>query len=127
MNLVIFLDLTYISCKNFKFYSFQGQNVQILLIFTYNEGKIFLTLSITQGGHTSLPGLHWLLPLHSVPSAIKSTIHMLSNTCKKSKSTHTKFKNEEGKPKNTIFKLNTFQCCHRIIVTMYFLSDFTQI
>ena len=57
--------------------------------------------------------------------AVKSTIHMLSYT--KSKSTHTKFKNEEGKPKNTIFKLNTFQCCHRIIVTMYFLSDFTQI
>ena len=57
--------------------------------------------------------------------AVKSTIHMLSYT--KSKSTYTKFKNEEGKPKNTIFKLNTFQCCHRIIVTMYFLSDFTQI
>ena len=57
--------------------------------------------------------------------AVKSTIHMLSYT--KSKSTHTKFKNEKGKPKNTIFKLDTFQCCHRIIVTMYFLSDFTQI
>ena len=35
--------------------------------------------------------------------AVKSTIHMLSYT--KSKSTHTKFKNEEGKPKNTIFKV----------------------
>ena len=57
--------------------------------------------------------------------AVKSTIHMLSYT--KSKSTHTKFKKEEGKPKNTIFKLNTFQCCHRIIVTRYFLTDFTQI
>ena len=57
--------------------------------------------------------------------AVKSTFHILSHT--KSKSTHTKFKNEEGKPKNTIFKLDTFQCCHRIIVTMYFLSDFTQI
>ena len=57
--------------------------------------------------------------------AVKSTIHMLSYT--KSKSTHTKFKNEEGKPKNSIFKLNTLQCFHRIIVTMYFLSDFTPI
>ena len=50
MNLLIFLDLTYNPCKNFKFYSLQGQNVQIILIFTYNQGKIFLILPITWKG-----------------------------------------------------------------------------
>ena len=50
MNLLIFLDLTYNPCKNLKFYSLQGQNVQIFLIFTYNQGKIFLILPIIRGG-----------------------------------------------------------------------------
>ena len=52
MILLIFLDLTYNPCKSFKFYSLQGQNVQIFLIFTYNQGKIFLILFITwaEGG-----------------------------------------------------------------------------
>ena len=58
-------------------------------------------------------------------SALKSTFHMLSYT--KSKSTHTKLKNEEGKPENTTFKLDTFQCCHRNIFSVRLLSDFTQI
>ena len=39
MNLLISLDLTYNPCKNLKFYSLQGQNVKIFLIFTYNQGK----------------------------------------------------------------------------------------
>ena len=46
MNLLIFLDLTYNPCNNFKFYYFHGQNVQIFLTFTYNQGKIFLILPI---------------------------------------------------------------------------------
>ena len=64
MNLLIFLDLTYNPCKNFKFYSLQEQNFKIFLIFTYNQrkvflilpiftynqGKVFLILPITQGG-----------------------------------------------------------------------------
>ena len=50
MNLLIFLDLTYNPCKNFKFYYLQGKNVQIFLIFTYNQDKIFLILPIIQGG-----------------------------------------------------------------------------
>ena len=41
MNLLIFLHLTYKPCKNFKFF----------LIFTYNQGKVFLILPITRGGH----------------------------------------------------------------------------
>ena len=49
MNLLIFLDLSYNPCKNFKFYSLQEQNVQIFLIFTYNQGKILLILPITRG------------------------------------------------------------------------------
>ena len=48
MNLLIFLDLSYNPCKNFKCYSLQVQNVQIFLIFTYNHGKNFLILPITQ-------------------------------------------------------------------------------
>ena len=50
MNLLIFLDLTYNSLKNVKFYSLPGQNVRIFLIFAYNQGKIFLILPITRGG-----------------------------------------------------------------------------
>ena len=50
MNLLIFLDLTYNPCKNFKFYSLQGQNLKIFLIFIYNQGKVFLILPITRGG-----------------------------------------------------------------------------
>ena len=64
MNLLILLDLIYNLHKNFKFYSLQGQNVQIFFIFTYNQGKIFLILPITLGGGggTCIPGLHWELP-----------------------------------------------------------------
>ena len=47
--------------KSFKFYSLQGQNFKIFLIFTYNQGKAFLILPITQGGNC-IPGLHWELP-----------------------------------------------------------------
>ena len=54
MNLLIFLDLTYNPCKNFKFYSLQGQNVQIFLIFTCNQGKFFLILPITRGVYVYL-------------------------------------------------------------------------
>ena len=61
MNLLIFLDLTHNPGKNLKFYSLQGKNVQIFLIFTYNQGKIFLILPITQGG-TCIPSLYWELP-----------------------------------------------------------------
>ena len=61
MNLLIFLDLTYNPGKNSKFYSLQGQNFKIVLIFAYNQGKVFLILPITQGG-TCIPGLHWELP-----------------------------------------------------------------
>ena len=50
MNLLIFLDLAYNPCENVKFCSLQGKNVQFLLIFTYNQGKIFLILPITGGG-----------------------------------------------------------------------------
>ena len=63
MNLLIFLDLTWNPGKNFKFYSLQGQNVKIFLVFTYIQGKIFLILPITLGrGGTYIPGLHWELP-----------------------------------------------------------------
>ena len=54
MNLLIFLDLTYNPGRNFKFYSLQGQNFKIFLIFTYNQGKVFLILPITQGAHVYL-------------------------------------------------------------------------
>ena len=57
-NLLIFLDLTYNPCKNFKSYSLQGQNFKIFLIFTHNQGKGFLILPITRG-YTCIPGLHW--------------------------------------------------------------------
>ena len=54
MNLLIFLDLTYNPGKNFKFYSLQGQNFKIFLIFTYNQRKVFLILPIYAGGHVYL-------------------------------------------------------------------------
>ena len=54
MNLLIFLDLTYNPGINFKFYSLQGQNFKIFLIFTYNQGKVFLILPITWGAHVYL-------------------------------------------------------------------------
>ena len=62
MNLLIFLNLTYNLGKNFKFYSLQGQNFKFFLIFTYNQGKVFLILPITQGS-TCIPGLQWELML----------------------------------------------------------------
>ena len=61
MNLLIFLDLTYNPCKNVKFCSLQGKNVKFFLIFTYNQGKIFLILPITRGA-TCIPSPHWELP-----------------------------------------------------------------
>ena len=67
MNLLIFLDLTYNPCKNFKFDSLQGQNVQIFLIFIFKQGKIFLILPITRGG-----GAHvYLVSIESSPSPRK--------------------------------------------------------
>ena len=54
MNLLIFLDLTYNPGINFKFYSLQGQNFKIFLIFTYNQSKVFLILPITSGAHVYL-------------------------------------------------------------------------
>ena len=60
MNWLIFLDLSYNPCKNFKFYSCQWQNVQFFLIFTNNQGKIFLILPITRGHMYTC--LHWELP-----------------------------------------------------------------
>ena len=62
MNLLLFLDLTYNPGKNFKFYSLQGQHFKIFLIFTFNQGKVFLILPITRGGGTCIPGLQWELP-----------------------------------------------------------------
>ena len=50
MDLPIFVDLTYNPFKNFKSYSLPGQNFKIFLNFTYNQGKVFLILPITQGG-----------------------------------------------------------------------------
>ena len=62
MNLLIFLDLTYNPGKNFKFYSLQGQNFKIFLIFTYNQRKVFLILPIYPGGHV------YLVSIGSCPS-----------------------------------------------------------
>ena len=62
MNLLIFLNLTFIThAKISNFTVFKGKKVQIFLIFTYNQGKIFLILPITQGD-TCIPDLHWELP-----------------------------------------------------------------
>ena len=61
MNLLIFLNLAYNPGKKFKFFSLQGQNFKILLIFTYNQGKVFLILPITRGRGKRIPGLHWEL------------------------------------------------------------------
>ena len=63
MNLLIFLDLTNNPGKNFKFYSLQGQNFKIFLIFTYNQGKVFLILPITWGGHMYTWSLLEVAPL----------------------------------------------------------------
>ena len=81
MNVLIFLDLTYNPGKNFKFYSLQGQNFKIFLIFTYiyNQGKVFLILPITQGG-TCIPGLQWEFPPLSVTSLIPEA-NSDFNTC----------------------------------------------
>ena len=46
-------------------------------------------------------GQRGLKPTIQASLAVKSTFHTLTYT--KSKSTHTKFKNEEGKPQNTTF------------------------
>ena len=54
MNLLIFLDLIYKPCKNFKCHSLQVQNVQIFPIFTYSQSKIFLILPITRAAHVCL-------------------------------------------------------------------------
>ena len=66
MNLLIFLDLTYNPDINFKFYSLQGQNFKIFLIFTYNQ-ESFLDFTYYPGG-TCIPGLHW--EFHPVITAI---------------------------------------------------------
>ena len=55
MNLLILLGLRYNLYKNFKFYFLQGENVQIFLIFTYNQGKILFILRITLGVHVYSP------------------------------------------------------------------------
>ena len=68
MNLLIYLDLTYNLCKNFKFYSLQGQNVQIFLIFTYNQGKSFLILPIIRGAHVYLVSIGSFPPSHRLYS-----------------------------------------------------------
>ena len=66
MNVLIFLDLTYNPGKKFKFYSLQGQNFKIFLIFTYNQDKVFLILPITQGGGgTCISSLQWESPPRS--------------------------------------------------------------
>ena len=78
MNLQIFLDLTYNQLKKIKVYSHQGQTVQIfLLIFTYNQSKIFLIYLLPRGGgghmHTrSLP---------EVAFPLLSGIVLLTNHC----------------------------------------------
>ena len=73
MNLLIFLDLTYNLGINFKFYSLQGQNFKIFLTFTYNQGKVFLILPITEGGGGGgIPGLHWELPSSVLNSNISN-------------------------------------------------------
>ena len=82
MNLLIFLDLTHNPCKNFKFYSLQGQNLQIFIC-TYNEGKIFLILPITWG-ETSIPGLHWRLPPRLWPMSCAGQQSQFSVGSKKS-------------------------------------------
>ena len=62
MNLQIYLDLSYNTCKNFKFYSLQGQNVQSFLIFTYNKGKIRLDFIYQRGGGHLYIWCPWELP-----------------------------------------------------------------
>ena len=48
MNLLLSLDLTYAKMSNFAL--FKGK-CPIFSYFTHNQGKIFLILPITQGGH----------------------------------------------------------------------------
>ena len=71
MNLPIFLDLTCNLGMNFKFYSLQGQNFKIFLIFTYNQGKVFLILPIIPGGR----GAHvYLVSIGSCPPHMRHFI-----------------------------------------------------
>ena len=58
MNLLVFLHLSYDPCTDFKFYSVQGQNVQIFPIFTYNQGQNFLDFTY-YWRRTSISGPHW--------------------------------------------------------------------
>ena len=82
MNLLIFLDLSYNPCKNFNFLLPQGQNVQIFLIFTYNQGKIFFILPITQGGGggggegACIPSLHWETRVGATSLEVISTLNL---------------------------------------------------
>ena len=64
MNLLIVWDLTYNRGKNFKFCSLQGQNFKLFLIFTYNQGKVFLILPITRGAHLYVVSI-WSCPPRS--------------------------------------------------------------
>ena len=51
MNLLIFLDLAIILVKSSNFTLTRGKLSEFLLFFAYNQGKIFLILPITRGGH----------------------------------------------------------------------------
>ena len=75
MNLPIFLDLSYNPFKKLKFYSLQGQNFQIFLVITYDQGKIFFILPITRGHMFTWSPLG--VPL---PSLVAYMINM-SSTC----------------------------------------------
>ena len=87
-------------------------------LYFYKVERVFY-LRLTGGGG----GASGVSKIHN-PRLFSFKIHIPHA---KSKSTHTKLENEEGKPENTTLKLDTFQCCHRNIFTVYFLSDFTQI
>ena len=78
MNLLISLDLTYNPGKNFKFYSLQGQNFKIFLIFTYNQGKVFLILPITRGAHVYLVSIGSSPPLNHCGSVPNRSEHVRS-------------------------------------------------
>ena len=76
MNLLLFLDLTYNPGKNFKFYSLQGQHFKIFLIFTFNQGKVFLILPITRGGaHV------YLVSIGSCPPPVSMRVLSCANCC----------------------------------------------
>ena len=49
MNLLIFFDLTNNRHATISNFTLQGQNVQMFLSFTYNQGKIYLILPIIPG------------------------------------------------------------------------------